>query len=391
MKKNIWGIFKQRFFYSLPKIVFLILVFCFWFGFNEFSQAKNTDLKVNMQKNLQVLLQIYAELDNPEYLKTKANQKKIDALVDGLVQNVHQIPQNLLDSKNAHLANLARTFNDQMENLAAFKKHKNYPALALSLKQIHGYCISCHTSLDKNLPAGFAKLSDQVQFQSGLNKAQFLASLGAFDKALTEIENYLDQTSEFKDSQRLNQALNYLLMVTVKKQHDPKKTLLLLKKMAQKKFPNESDKQKITTLITKTKAWQKQASQRKLQTAQDYINLASDFSLSATLGKRHNQIQDFASLRYLEKAMALNPNQKQKAEIFLIQGVVYSRLKMALFWQLDQYAYRTCIQTLPHSKIAQKCYQELQKELNFTYGGSDGVDLPQAVEKQLKKMRSLAY
>ncbi|WP_127717916.1 hypothetical protein [Halobacteriovorax sp. HLS] len=59
------------------------------------------------------------------------------------------------------------------------------------------------------------------------------------------------------------------------------------------------------------------------------------------------------------------------------------------FYSLADMQLRACITDYPKSKVAKKCYQELEKQMVLGYSGSAGINIPKDVQEDLSKLKSL--
>lgn len=349
-----------------------------------------------MQENFQALLHLQEYVADKEAFYDAKNEKRIRRLLERLKNVSHVIPSRmemqddlglsiLADLYSEYLAEIEGSFNNGYKTYA---RHKIRTATA--------FCMSCHTSLtaDKSLSGMESRIASLKL--SDLDKADFYSATRQFDKALKVYMQVITETvSSPEGIETLAKALRNALSITVRVQHDAAKTMQFLETVSRKVGLPVFFKEQVGRWVNDTKMWSLE---------KPFKADASGYSLMVKAEKLINHglmVQSYpadrsADISFLRATSLLHTSLPKKlspqyqAKIFFLLGVATEALDDPLLWQLDEYYYEACVRRLPHTTLAEKCFQRLSSKVYFGYSGSGGVFIPSDEAARLEQLRQLA-
>jgi hypothetical protein len=78
------------------------------------------------------------------------------------------------------------------------------------------------------------------------------------------------------------------------------------------------------------------------------------------------------------------------AESYYVLGRIYEYFTLGGFWDLSDFYYEICVDTLPHSDVAVRCVNRLNESLIIKNSGSRGLLLPEVEVQRLNDLKKRA-
>ncbi|MBY0469519.1 hypothetical protein K2X30_00010 [bacterium] len=300
-----------------------------------------------------------------------------------------------ISDKDPSLPMIMDLFYDQTEEAYSALQSGNRDYARGLLRNVTGYCISCHTrsgtgpesSLPK--PDGFGKLT-------AMQKAEFFAASRQFDAALDELKTVIDDGDYAKANPfQWEKAVRYALAIAIRVKNDPAQAKKLTEKVMDSKTAPAFLKGNAKKWKVAVEAWQKE-SKTTIPKKKDAL-MREAVRLIGQAKKLQNYPSDRAGDIYylrassrLHEMMSLAPKGKELAEALYLAGLSYESLSYLNFWALPDLYYESCIKKAPHTSLSQECYRQLEENTYVGYSGSAGTDIPFAVRDHLNHLQQMA-
>lgn len=244
------------------------------------------------------------------------------------------------------------------------------------LKNAVNYCVKCHmrTNVGRSFML-YDKFSDEINKQGNrLEKAKFQVATRRFKQAITSLnENIRD--SKIKSHKKF-ESLKMSLAIHIKNRasiSDAKKQL--------SQFLNFKSLRKYKKIM---KAW---SATFKEFPKLSLISLEKAMQMSRS-GESAFVEGTLKSLVLHQSLSSLNSKPK-RAKIYFSLGKIYSRNSSLSFWELPSQYFEACIYELPYTKLAKKCYYNLEMQVRKSYNIDIDAPLPLKETAHLSKLKVL--
>lgn len=288
----------------------------------------------------------------------------------------------------------AQQFAQDLKAAHVMLKVGNLQAAHVNLSQIGNYCISCHTRTDRgtqNYPlAEMPQLSSLTTWQ----KSQFHLVNRQYQAAYTETAKMVTESESF--SRDLNGWLSTLyknLAVIVRVKQDLKQAQSLVETILKNKNLPYYVRYDANAWLKSIKEWQKESAKNaktdSLEVAKKWIEQARKSPFSQGQAGLILYLRASGTIhRLLEKTTS-----STYPETLFYAGVVAEALKKNDLWRLGEHYFEVCIETTPHSLLAEQCYAQLewvsQQSNPMMMINSDYAELAQKKLERLKKLSAV--
>lgn len=265
--------------------------------------------------------------------------------------------------------------------------NKRYTMYAV--KNMSNYCVSCHTRTEH----GRSNLNiDWFVGTEGLNhfeKAQYYFSIRDYDKGMDETQKSFsnDNLSNAGDWESL---VFRSLAVAVRINDDPQQASKIISQLQKAKVPLYL-KNFIPYWKKAIQAWSREKKAKITSRKQKY-EAAKLLLKKASLYEKY----DYGLIEYLRASTLLHEvirtNQKDyiNAHSMYLVAEASKPLKDVNLWNAHEAYYEACIRSWPETKLAQRCYVELEEELlsgEYILGKED----KKKINERLVELQNLAY
>jgi tetratricopeptide (TPR) repeat protein len=224
----------------------------------------------------------------------------------------------------------------------------------------------------------FKKLDD-------FERAEFLAATRQFDRA---IELYMKILSDDQRARRQvfrwERAAQRALNLAIRVKNDPKLAETIAKKVLATPGVASFLKSDAETWLRVVREWKKNPNPK------DPVKASA---LLIREGRRQAEyFGDTAALvHYLRATSLLHAEvRKDKSKniglAYYFLGLSYDALQWEGFQMASYQYYKACIETKPHSKLAMRCYRQLEKGVFSGVSNLLGNDIPETVDQELSSL-----
>lgn len=267
----------------------------------------------------------------------------------------------------------------------------NYDYGKSTLRTLTSYCVACHTRTDKG--PQFPKLDVKMDGLAPIEKGRVLAATRQFDAALAEFEKIIaDPKTADSNPFGWGTAMRHALTIAIRVKKDPAVANAVLAKA--KSLP------RVPPLFAAyLPSWQASIDEWKSEkkagsSEEDLYSLAKKLSARAVAEQTYpfDHRLDVLYLRISETAHDLlgqYPKSPHAPEALLMIGNAYGLLSDRFLSPLPEMYYAACVRLVPHSDMAEQCFQRYEETVHFGYSGSAGTMLPADTSETLEQLRKL--
>lgn len=266
---------------------------------------------------------------------------------------------------------------------------KNY------LRTITSYCIACHTRHESGPQFPTFPLNPKTEKLNQSEKAELYIATRQFDKGLAEYQNLI-KNEEFAKQQpfQWQKPLRRALAVAVRVKNDPKLAAEIIDSALGMKNLPEFQRANLVSWKSAVETWKKEPRMERYLESGIFSQLKK--MMRAARGGQTFRLDHSTEIEYLRASslahdlLRIAKNPKIKAEALFSIGMANEVIENPMFWTMHDLWYEGCIRQLPHSSLAERCYQRLEESIYFGYSGSSGTHIPEEVQKLLQEMKILA-
>jgi len=348
----------------------------------------------DLSKTLKVLLPS-ALSDKP--IETRKEKKSLEKALKDFANHAHQLDLEKVKkvSKDPTLVLLGNVFKREAQ-----RAHQEFKSGHISyskgiIRSLTTYCIHCHTRSANGPSFLESQVDPEVKKMSPWDQANYFAATRRFDKALALYQGIIKDKSFAKNREiHWERAVRKALLITIRWQKDPAKSLSLINLASQNGSLPFFLKQDLKHWQKSLKTW-KAEPKRKAQTEKGLLAEAKSLFASATEKQKYpmDRSADMDFMRTtaaVHDLLSVTQSKKTQAEALYMAGVSYEVLRGLELWSLHELYYEMCINSLPHSPLARKCLERYQESIYSGYSGSGGTSIPSQVQSHIKTLEKKA-
>lgn len=280
-----------------------------------------------------------------------------------LATQIHEKGKNLQFDKDPVLKYVTRDFSRDM-NIAYVEIKGGHPDFTRSIiKATSNYCISCHTRNDQGVKDNAGFLNADVSGLNNIDKADYLAAVRQFPKALDAYDNVLTNVKFAETNQRQwTTGMKKSLAIAVRVNRSPSLSLELVSRVFDARSVPLSLREAAITWRVAVKEWRdSEKNPVSLKEARLLISKAQN-----AIGNTWNS--DAGLIYYLRASTILHDmlrsqkgmSETSVAEALYLSGLAAEGLKEINLWTFDEIYYESCIRYKPHSDTSKKCFARLE-------------------------------
>jgi hypothetical protein len=377
------------------------------------SLSDANETKKVMQKALDSIIHLAPYMSNEMRFKDPDNEKIISLHLNKIVENFKSAKHVTKLERPGFSPNF-RMIKDHLDDtLLNFNNH-NKSFARLRLAATTSLCLSCHTQLPKDHLTSYILNSEAVtpkSFENSYEYANFLFLLRSYRKAiktykisitdrlakqaeLKKIQKILGETSGHYDKVLYNSFKN-ILIINAKILRTPKKAIKLFNSYLSVSLVPKYIKTDLKIWIKELRKWDnsndlniKFTSDKDVGSfIQKYLVKLDQEGMALATGEYDVDLLITSGI--LSNYLTDHPKTKYAPEILYWNGISESRLSKNMFFTLGDLYLKECITRYPKSKVAIKCYNEYENEIQFRFTGTLGTQIPKSKKQELKKLKSL--
>ncbi len=335
------------------------------------------------------------KMTDKEVKKVAENAKKFAELAHKLSKDNKKAKLGPIDS-DPTIAFVADVFEDDARRAHHAISSGNVEYGMNILASSASYCIACHTRSSFGPQFPQLDIGTDTSALNEFEKANLYAAVRQFDRALAAYEKVIgDSGFQMQHPFDWETAVKRALAISIRVNQNPDKAIEITKKALTAPGATEVFKTESQEWIAALNSWKKEKKATKRAVA-DYFVQAEGLISQARRAQKYS-IDASGDIYYLRASMVLHDSLRHvqtpadKAKAFYLLGSCYETLGEFGIWTLPETFYQACIESLPHSEQAEKCYRRYEKAMLIGYSGSGGYALPEDVTEKLKDLRNKSF
>ena len=368
-------------------------------AFSQVKEPKSLMWTKKMRELEQSLQEILVDVSSDERFNSSKNFGRIERSAEHLSKLANEINKQTENSpdRDPSIQIIAGLFSKAAKHAYSALRggHREY-ARGL-IKSLSAHCIACHTRSNAG-PSFTTSLPDSSPLLRSLNaldKANYFTAVRQFDRALQEYEKILnDKSAAERRPFDWEKALRSGLAITVRVKQDPEKAQALVERVLETRSAPYYLKEQALVWKNTVEAWKKE-NLKHAQTEEGYYALAVRLLTEAKTLQQYPSDRS-ADILYLRASSAVHdqlsfaPDGIHSAEGLYLAGLSYEVLNDLNLWDMHEFYYLMCINRMPHTEIAKKCFRQYQQSVYHGYTGSGGTNIPDDVRSKLNYFEKLA-
>ncbi len=340
----------------------------------------------NLAKSFEDLIPlVYSEnkFQNP------INKQEIEKKIEKFRANLHQISpekaQQMYGTDPLMLKGLENLKEISSRSLTYFQLGKTNYAQNL-LKQSAKYCFQCHTRIPEGPQHVFwNKFNIESYDLEPHEKAQIYVAMRQFDKAKSVLTNFVQESGP-KDSLTLlrEQDIKYYLLIAIRGQSQFEEANVFISQQVKNEKLSQYFRENLRTWQKDLTYWSKNFSKvpHNLQSAKKALDAKKDnFEINES-----QFIKAIVAALMIHEGLSNEKNPAVIAESYYYLGRIYEYFTVGGFWDLSDFYFELCVDTLPHSAMATRCVKRLDESLVIKNTGTRGFILPEVELNRLKEL-----
>jgi hypothetical protein len=283
----------------------------------------------------------------------------------------------------------------QLTGAMVAMKYDNYRHATNIVKEFVSICSSCHMQ-DSKLRTLFGDVS-RKQFRSDMQFAEFNYMTRNYDTAITYYEKHLESVKEPTEIELMT-VMKRILTVNTQVYNRPQDAIKELDQL--KDYPGHTkfSKKNLDEWLAGLKELEKQ--QLSKVTNPDFEQLKAH--VNTILGPLDDPgTADFPSKKEKVARVWLRgrlyhylntvPPREEIPVILYWLSIVDRSIDYSFYYSLADMYLKECMLQYTSHPYAQKCYDEYETYITFSYSGSRGTDIPDDIADELKALKVRVY
>jgi len=378
MRKHIW--------------IIAVLTALLFLGIGIAVADKNANGSVNqiMTKIGHSMEQLFPILfDNKKFAKPE-NLKNVSQTISQL-QGYFKTAQPHFDSKSLTYRISFEVIEKQLNDAAIAIKYNNENYARNIMKDFVSVCTSCHTQ-DSKLRTLFSGIG-RNHFNSDLQFAEFNYMTRNYPSAIEGYNKYLSKNPHMSEADLMT-IMKRILTINVQIYNRPENAVKELDKL--KTYPGH------TTFSAKNlQEWLAGLKDLEKQKASS-VTIKDFKQIKVYVRKILGPLQDPGSADFPSKKekvarvwlrgllyhyLNTSPPKDEIPEILYWLAIVDRSVNYSFYYSLADMYLKECMLHYTSHPYAQKCYNEYESYITFSYSGSRGTDIPDDIQQELKALK----
>ncbi len=347
-----------------------------------------------MQDLYTTLADLLTDVASDQRFKNPKNYSRIQNNANKLLTLTHDMDRSeKIPDGDPTLPIVGNILHSNLEQAATQLKAGNRAYARTILRSVPGYCIACHT---RNMSGPqFSKLPLAPKGKlSPLERGEFFTATRQFDRAQKEFLSVIQGSAEGTGIWDWDSSIRQALSIAIRVKKDPDQTKEIVQNVLRSPIAPTFMKDDAKTWLSSVQEWQKESSRRTPTEDGLYIEAARLMDKAREIQKypmdRSADVYFLRAGAVLHELLQVAPKGQRAPEALLLTGIVYEVMNPIQTDNLHEIYYETCIRKVPHTALAEVCYQRYEKSVYLGYTGSSGTHLPPEVRKHLSNLQKLS-
>jgi hypothetical protein len=245
------------------------------------------------------------------------------------------------------------------------------------LMTVTSSCVQCHSRMQQG--PEFASFFFQDPFLNGLSvldRAQYLIAIRHFDRAFhVLLEGLKSKDPEIAEHGNYEKLAFLALQLAAQFEQNPKKALQVIASIEKSPWANGALKEKAAVWKKIAEAWDHQPN--------SVMTMAEARKI---LLQPTNELQVMRAIPVGLMRLSENISGAELGESLFMMGQAYEFLSEVQPFELHEPYYESCIRSVPHSSVAQKCFASLKASVEAGYTGTSGTHVPIEIQVWLDRL-----
>jgi hypothetical protein len=333
------------------------------------------------EKMLVLLPELYSDDSSVENI-----QRDIVILADLLAE----AEEHFVDSDPAVKATYSM-LREQLNQTADFSAKANIEMLRADLAESYALCATCHNQDRKFvINYGVSKIRDMDEFIA----AEYSYITRDYESALTSYNNSLKDSN---DSERIQKALDRMLVITLEVSADPQLALETLSSARKVLVAGNRDTEDldewlkvIERLALEPKSTQSPLTADSIEEIDNYLENEWP-AMQVVLGHNEQTVHWIAIRGRLHYMLRTFPESPETPRLLYWLALSDRALHYRFYDSLSRRYLVRCIRDYPKHDIAQECFKEYEMLMIVSFSGSGGIYLPMEAQQEISELRRLVY
>lgn len=360
-------------------------------------QNKPQESQATWPSEMQALAKSFEDLIPYVYSENKfqnpLNKQDIEKKIETFRGSLHQISpdkaQQLYGADPLMMKGLENLKEISTRSLTYFQLGKTNYAQNL-LKQSAKYCFQCHTRMPSGPQHLFWNQFNIENYQlEPHEKAQIYVAMRQYDQAKKALVHYVEApVSDDNAALVREQDIKYYLLIAIRGQSNFADALLFVSQQVKNQKLSEYFRESLRLWKKDLSYWEKNFSKvphnlKEAKKALGFKNKKLEIS-------EPQFIKAIVAALMIHEGLAEEKNPETIAESYYFLGRVYEYFTVGGFWDLSDFYYEVCVDTLPHSTVATQCVNRLNESLVIKNSGTRGFILPEVELQRIKELEKKA-
>jgi hypothetical protein len=338
----------------------------------------------------------------PELVSEKGDKRIIEKSAKTLAELSHDLKEGRKAGKltppedaDPSLILLSEQFSSQTKRAYTAIREGSFEYGKEVLRSATSFCIACHTRHEKGPDFASFPLGPKYEKLTQRQKTELLIATRQFDKALVEIQKLIaDPESAKNRTFTWEKPVRDALAIAVRVKRDPALALQIVDTALKCPDLPDFEQTRLRKWKTSLEEWKNEPA-IKVNTEAGY---AAEMRQHLAEGAKRQlyPIDRSAEIQYLRASAAAHDvlrtgkDPQVIAEALLVAGKSYEALANPTLWPMHEFYYEACIRKVPHTPMAQDCFDRLEQSVYFGYSGSSGVRVPADIQANLTALKRLS-
>lgn len=286
-------------------------------------------------------------------------------------------------------------YDNLLESQRAMEAGNKHYAQNL-LTEVVSICTSCHTQDDKQRTLFRGK--DRDAFASDFEYAEYNFLTRNYETAIQYYDRYLKSPYSMKPERIIFTSAKKLLTIYTQVLNEPGRGVTHFKKLVQADdLPPLVEKNAQEWIKGLEELQANQAAQVKAPTFEElekYVHQylgPLDAPGSAIVPTRKQKVYHLWLQGLLYRYFSSNPSQEAIPTLLYWLAINDRATNYSFYYSLADLYLKECMLKHTQSSMAKQCFDEYNEYIKFSYSGSLGTEIPEDVQLELKKLRSVVY
>jgi len=338
----------------------------------------------------QTMESVFPVLFDDEKIAQPASQEQLNVVTKKLDALFNEAKPHF-DKKSTTYRISYEVIDAQLTDAMIALKYNNYKHARNIFIEFITICSSCHTQ-DPKLRTLFSDIG-RSHFGSDLQFAEFNYMTRNYDTAMTYYMKHLNSTSDISEIELMT-VMKRILTINTQVYNRPEDALNQLAKLKNNpkhtKFSRKNLEEWLAGLEDLKNQQLSKVTNPNMEQLKSYVG--------KILGPLHEPgIAEFPSKKekvarvwlrgQLYNYLNTLPPREETPEILYWLAILDRSTNYSFYYSLADLYLKECMLQYTSNPYAQKCYEEYEAYITFSYSGSRGTDIPEDIAQELKALK----